>query len=138
MRGARLRVGVLVAALSCLAGAPAPEGQAPPPSPAAGARERCQLRLYTINREKLEEFARLWREGVLPLRRQQGFTVPFAWTVPATNQFVWMLCYAGPDGFEARDKAYYASDARARLASDPRPLIARAEQWFVEPALAER
>jgi hypothetical protein len=97
---------------------------------------KCQLRVFTINRGKLDEFTQAWRAGVYPLRRKHGFTVPVAWAVPDTNQFVWLLCYAGPEDWEAKDRAYYASEERVRLDPDPRQLIARAERWFVTPVVA--
>jgi hypothetical protein len=58
--------------------------------------------------------------------------------VPETNQFFWLLCYAGPEDWEAKDKAYYASEERGNLAPDPRQFIARVERWFVVPVMPER
>jgi hypothetical protein len=125
---------VLVSSGSALVSEEAPHtGSAP-----AAAEEKCQLRVFTINRDKLADFTKAWQEGVLPLRRKQGFTVPFAWAVPETNQFFWLLCYAGPEDWEAKDKAYYASEERSRLTPDPRQFIARVERWFVVPILSQR
>lgn len=97
--------------------------------------EKCQLRVFTINRGKLEEFSRAWRAGVYPLRQKHGFTVPGAWAVPESNQFVWLLCYSGPEEWEARDRSYYASEERSSLNPDPRQFIARVERWFVTPVV---
>lgn len=96
---------------------------------------RCQLRVFTINRGKMEEFRRAWLAGVHPLRLKHGFRIPAAWSVLETNQFMWLLCYSGSDSFESKDAAYYASTARQVLTPDPRELIARAEQWFVAPTI---
>ena len=106
-------------------------------SPAPPAQEKCQLRVFTIDRGKLEAFTTAWRAGVYPLRRKHGFTVPVAWAIPETNQFVWLLCYAGPEDWEAKDKAYYASEERINLSPDPRQFIARVERWFVRPVVPE-
>ena len=105
-------------------------------SPAS--QEQCQLRAFTINRDELDDFTVAWREGVLPLRRKHGFTVPFSLAVPETNQFYCLLCYAGPEDFETKDKAYYASEERRKLSPDPRQFIARIERWFVVPVLPAR
>jgi hypothetical protein len=67
-----------------------------------------------------------------------SFTVPFASAVPETNQFFWLLCYAGPEDWDAKDKAYYASEERSRLKPDPRQFIARVERWFVVPVLSQQ
>ena len=51
--------------------------------------------------------------------------------VPKENRFVWILSYDGPEGFEARDSAYYDSPDRKSMKPDPAPLIEKAESWFV-------
>src|SRR5688500_16798695 len=76
---------------------------------------RCQLRIFTINRGKMEEFRRAWLAGVHPRRLKHGFSIPAAWSVPETNQFMWLLCYSGSDSFESKDAAYYASTERQVL-----------------------
>lgn len=91
-----------------------------------------QIRLYTINRGCLLQFAEEWREKILPLRRAQGFTIHSASISRETSQFIWMISCDDLDDWEAKEKAYYASAARARLTPDPARLIARAEEYFVE------
>ena len=78
-----------------------------------------QLRMYQVREGQLEAFIREWRAGVVPLRRRFGFKVEGAWTVPSRNEFVWIISYDGPEGFEARDAAYYASPDRKALTPDP-------------------
>ncbi len=73
-----------------------------------------QLRMYTINRGKLDDFVRAWRAGVYPLRVKQGFRIDGTWVIKERNQFVWLLSYDGAD-WEAKDTAYYASPERAAL-----------------------
>lgn len=95
-----------------------------------------QLRRYTINRGKMDEFLEAWRRGVLPLRTEAGFHVEGAWVVRERNEFVWVMSYDGDD-WEAKDKAYYASPGRARLDPDPAQFIARSETWFVAPVISK-
>src|SRR3989454_4358553 len=115
-------------------GAGAATGQAP--ATQAACRPTCwQLRLYTIERGRLDDFAQAWRQGVYPLRLKRGFQIPAAWSIKETNQFVWIVGYEGPETFEAKDSAYYASAERAALQPDPRPWIAGAERWCVTPVL---
>src|SRR5438309_1529260 len=96
-----------------------------------------QLRMYTIQEGRMGEWLLGWTRGVLPLRRKFGFQVDGAWVVEGENKFVWVLTYDGPDGFEARDAAYYSSPERASLTPDPAPLIEKAETWFMRAALSE-
>lgn len=92
-----------------------------------------QLRLYTINRGRLDDFVTAWRTGLLPLRQRFGFRIDGAWVIRERNEFVWILSYDGPQSWEAADAAYYASPERAALAPDPAQWIAQANQWFLEP-----
>ena len=96
-----------------------------------------QLRMYTIQEGRMAEWLLGWTRGVLPLRRKFGFRVDGAWVVDGENKFVWVLTYDGPDGFEARDAAYYGFPERASLTPDPAPLIEKAETWFMRAALSE-
>lgn len=96
-----------------------------------------QLRIYTINRGKLDDFVRAWRAGVYPLRQQLGFRIDGAWVLKGRNQFVWLMSYDGTD-WEAQDQAYYASPERRALNPDPAQFIALAEQWFLSEVVSRR
>jgi hypothetical protein len=91
-----------------------------------------QLRIYTINRGQLRQFAREWREKIRPLREHLGFTVGGSWLLEETNQFVWLLSYDGPEDWESKDRIYYASPERKSMDPNPARLIARAEEYFAE------
>jgi hypothetical protein len=90
-----------------------------------------QLRVYTINRGKLDDFVQAWRKGVYPLRLQHGFRIPGAWVIRERNEFVWIVAYDGPEDWQAKEAAYYASAERAALDPDPAQYIAQAEQCFM-------
>ena len=96
-----------------------------------------QLRIYTINRGKLDDFVSAWVAGVYPLRQRYGFHIDGAWVIKGRNQFVWLLRYGGDD-WEAKDAAYYASSDRAALNPDPAQYIAHADHWFLTPMLPAR
>ena len=90
-----------------------------------------QIRLYTINRGQLQQFAKEWQENIRPLREELGFQVGGGWLIEETSQFLWRLSYDGPDWAE-KDAAYYASPKRLAMDPNPARLIARAEEYFVE------
>ncbi len=92
-----------------------------------------QLRIYTINKGKLDEFVQAWAEGVYPLRIKFGFRIDGAWTVKENNQFVWILTYEGPEDWQAKQDEYYNSNERKALNPDPAHYIARVEAWFISP-----
>ena len=90
-----------------------------------------QLRVFTIKPGKMKEWNAGWTRGVAPLRLKWGFSIPGAWVLEEANQFFWLLRYDGPEGFEARDAAYYASEDRKSLDPDPAQYIAKQETRFV-------
>lgn len=92
-----------------------------------------QLRLYTIDKGRLDDFATAWRAGVYPLRLKMGYQIPFAGKIPETNQFIWLVTYDGPEPWEQKEAEYYGSAERKRLSPDPAQWIARPEQFMVKP-----
>jgi hypothetical protein len=101
------------------------------------AEKKTQVRIFTINKGKMNEFLSAWQKGVYPLRIKNGFKIEGAWVVQEKNKFIWILSYDGPDGFEAKDSAYYASQSRTSLKPDPADYIADSEKYFINSALPE-
>lgn len=96
-----------------------------------------QLRIYTINRGKLDDFVQAWVAGVYPLRQKFGFRIDGAWVIRERNEFVWLLSHDGDD-WEAKDAAYYASGERHALNPDPAQYIAHGDHWFLTSVLPHR
>lgn len=92
-----------------------------------------QLRIYTINRGQLHQFAQEWDEKIRPLRESLGFKITAAWLLEETSQFVWILSYDGPENWEELDASYYTSPTRLAMDPNPARLIARAEEYFATP-----
>jgi hypothetical protein len=76
-----------------------------------------QLRHYTLAPGSKEQFIAEWRDLIVPMRRAMGFEVVGAWEVTGADEFVWIVGYDGPEGYEAADAAYVTSPER--LAIDP-------------------
>jgi hypothetical protein len=94
-----------------------------------------QIRIYTINKGELARFVAEWQEKIRPLREKLGFRIVGAWTVEASNQFVWVQQYQGDKTWEEQDQAYFASDERKAMLPDPARLIARMETYFADQVL---
>ncbi len=93
-----------------------------------------QLRMYTINKGKMDEFVKLWRANIIPLRQKHGFMVEAAWRVEDENRFVWVMSLAEGD-WKSKDEAYYASAERKALNPEPSSLVAHMELRFVTSVL---
>jgi hypothetical protein len=96
---------------------------------------RSQLRIYTIEPGRLDEFVAVWSAGVRPLRRKFGFESA-AWTVPDEDVFIWLVTYRGEKPFEEADTAYYASPERQGLMPDPAGWILTNETRWISPVSA--
>ena len=94
-----------------------------------------QLRIYTIRQGRMDEFVKVWQEGVVPLRLEQGFRVDGAWVAQERSQFIWLLAYDGPEDWETVDQAYYNSPRRAALNPAPAGCIEAIDHTFVAPAV---
>ena len=91
-----------------------------------------QLRIYTINRDQLHQFAREWKDKVVPLREEHGFKIGASCTIEETNQFVWIVSYEGDEDWDAKEKKYYSSVKRKSIRPNPSRLIARTVRHNVE------
>ena len=52
-----------------------------------------QLRIYTVKPGTLDEWLKLFQEGLRPYRTQLGFTIEQAWTIPEKDQFAWIVSF---------------------------------------------
>ena len=93
---------------------------------------RFQLRDYTIEAGRLDDFVREWRKLVLPLRLSLGFSVLGPWIERETSRFVWVLGYDGD--IRAADEAYYSSAERAAMDPDPARLVAEIRHVWLDLA----
>lgn len=94
-----------------------------------------QLRTYTVQAGKLDEWVTRWRELVVPLRLEFGFEIHGAWVDRERSQHTWVIAYEGPETFEERNAAYWASPQRGAMGLDPAQYLVGEEMRAVEEAL---
>jgi hypothetical protein len=90
-----------------------------------------QLRVYRVEPGRLDDFVREWRESILPLREELGFSVLGPWIAPEESRFVWLLGYDG-DIREANGR-YYRSEKRGAMDPDPARLLTDVQEIWLEP-----
>ena len=95
-----------------------------------------QLRMYTIKPGEMGDWLEEWGRLIAPLRRRHGFEVLGAWTTQS-DQFIWVLRYAGPGTWEQADAGYYASPERAAMQPDPARHIVKSEQWLMSTVIVK-
>ncbi|WP_031103274.1 NIPSNAP family protein [Streptomyces sp. NRRL S-146] len=91
-----------------------------------------QLRTYTVRDGLLDEWARRWREEIVPLRLKLGFTIGGAWVDRELNQFLWLISYEGPETFAERNALYWASSEREAMGLNPDDYLVHTEERTVE------
>jgi NIPSNAP len=91
-----------------------------------------QLRDYRIRPGHMDDWIAGWKRGIVPQRHQEGFEIVSAWVDRAHDRFVWLVGYAGDDGFEAAEERYHNSPARLALQPDPSDFVAQAKLDMVE------
>jgi hypothetical protein len=94
-----------------------------------------QLRIFTIKPGSMDTFIQAWLAGVYRLRLEHGFRIDGAWRLDDEERFCWLLSYDGPETFEDKDAAYYASSERVTLHPDPRQYIERVEAYMLTSVL---
>lgn len=94
-----------------------------------------QLRTYTVQAGKLDEWVSKWRELVVPLRREFGFEIHGAWVDRERSQHTWVVSYDGAETFEERNAAYWASPQRKAMGLDPARYLIGEDMRAVEEAL---
>lgn len=94
-----------------------------------------QIRRYRIEPGEMDRFVELWKEQVVPLRKEFGFSVHGAWVIEDSNDFLWIIGYDGPGGMIAGNEAYYASEERRSMSPDPAVLIGESTHDLAKRAL---
>ena len=116
----------LVLGVFLMSAAPLRGAQATP-QPGTGV---VQYRLFTVDKGRLDDFVRVWKEKIYPLRLKTGYRIPFAAKIPETNQFVWLLTYDGPKSWEQIGAEY--TEARKGISPDPLDWVPVTETHLVQ------
>lgn len=91
-----------------------------------------QLRTYTVRDGMLDEWVERWRDEIVPLRLELGFTIGGAWIDREHNEFVWLISYDGPESFAERNALYWSSPERKAMNLDPDDYLIHTEDRTVE------
>lgn len=94
-----------------------------------------QLRRYSLDPARIDEFGPGWGARIPALRQKYGFVIEFAYLDRAASTFVWAVSTAGDrDEFLLREAEYYASpEKEAGTPPNRKGLILNVETSFLEP-----
>jgi hypothetical protein len=94
---------------------------------------RTQLRIYTLDPARAEEFVRHFAEQLVPLRTTYGFSIDAAWLAEDHTRFTWVTSHDCPDGWDAAEAAYYNSPERTSFPFNPGEYIIDHDVSMVVP-----
>jgi hypothetical protein len=101
-----------------------------------------EVRIYTMNKGKLDEFVELWNGKLAPIHAQYGLKILGAWVNRPQNEFIWIRVFESEADRDAKTRQYMESPERRALGDAPQKLEAKIEVRTVEdvfaPAVAVR
>ncbi len=75
-----------------------------------------QLRRYRVIDDLYEDFLAWWQATMPALRTSAGFTVEFAYAIPASHEFVWAVSAPGTaEDFLRLETEYQAANERSGI-----------------------
>jgi hypothetical protein len=95
-----------------------------------------EVRIYTMNRGKLDEFVKLWNQKLAPIHARYGLKILGAWVNRPQNEFIWIRQFEDESDREAKTKLYMESPERRALGDAPQQLEAKIEVRIVEDVFA--
>lgn len=100
-----------------------------------GPHKTTQLRRYSLDPARIDEFGPGWASRIPALRQKYGFSIEFAYLDRAASTFVWAVSTAGDhDEFLRREAEYYSSpEKEAGTPPGRKGLILNVDTSFLEP-----
>jgi hypothetical protein len=95
-----------------------------------------EVRMYTINKGRLDEFVQLFNQKLAPIHAKYGLKILGAWVNRPQNEFIWVRVFEDEVDRDAKTKAYMASPERQAIGDLPQQLEAKIEVRTVEDVFA--
>ncbi len=93
-----------------------------------------QLRIYTVNRGKMDEWVQWFDEKLRPIAARAGQTILGPWVNEARTDFIWIRVYDTADDARAKDDRFYDSAEWKAIAAEARTFIAKTEVTIMTAA----
>ena len=92
-----------------------------------------QLRIYTINRNMMDSWLKLFHEHIEPTHEKYGISIDGSWVNDARTEFVWLRSFDSLEDIQIKESQYYGSSERKALGDQPQTHIAKIEVRIIEP-----
>ena len=101
-----------------------------------GGNQVSQLRIYTVNREMMDAWAKLFTESLVSIQENQGIRIDGMWVNDDQNQFIWIRSFADADDVKAKEAAFSESAEWKAIVDHARSHLARLDVQTMQPAAA--
>lgn len=95
-----------------------------------------EVRIYTANKGKLDDFVKLWNERLAPIHEQYGLKILGAWVNRPQNEFIWIRVFENEADRDAKTKIYFDSPERKAIGDLPQSCLAKTEVRTVADVFA--
>jgi NIPSNAP len=95
-----------------------------------------QVRTYTANKGRLDEWVKLFNEQIAPIHEKYGVKVLAAFVNRPQNEFIWVRLFRDQQHLEEGIRAYLTSPERVALGDIPNQLLAKRDSRDVEDVFA--
>lgn len=86
-----------------------------------------QLRVYTVNRGKMDGWVEWFNDKVRPLAEEAGHQILGPWVNEANTEFTWIRTYESAEDAKAKDEAFSSSSAWRAIAGEAAEFISKIE-----------
>ena len=86
-----------------------------------------QLRVYTVNRGKMDAWVEWFNNKGRPVAEQAGHQVLGPWINEASTEFIWIRTYESAEDAKAKDEAFSSSSAWRAIAGEAAEFISKIE-----------
>ncbi len=98
-----------------------------------GTEKLCQLRMYTVNRDMMDQWLKLFSENNVHLLEKHGIKVDAMWVNEDYNQFIWIRSFADAEDAKIKMAAWQASPEWQAISERVFSHLARLEVQTMEP-----
>ena len=86
-----------------------------------------QLRVYTVNRGKMDTWVKWYNEKVVPIAAQAGHQILGPWINEAKTEFIWIRTYQNAEDAKVKDDAFSNSPAWKAVVGETAEYVAKIE-----------
>ena len=101
-----------------------------------GRNQVSQLRIYTVNRGMMDDWAKLFTESLVSIQENQGIKVDGMWVNDDKTQFIWIRSFADAEDVKAKEAAFSESAEWKAVVDHARSHLARLDVQTMLPAAA--